>query len=105
MASGDAAVTKLCDDEALFAIRDINPRAPLHVLVIPKQHIDDASALDGSHGITLTRMFAAAREITEQAGLMPGGYRLTFNVGEAAGMTIPHLHLHVLGGRHLGPEG
>jgi histidine triad (HIT) family protein len=105
MASGAMAVPKLHDDDLVFAIRDINPRAPTHLLIIPKQHIPDARDTTPDHGPTLGRMFAAAAALAESEGLSKRGYRLAFNVGEDAGMTIPHLHMHLVGGRHLGAEG
>jgi histidine triad (HIT) family protein len=98
-------VPKLHDDDLVFAIRDINPRAPVHVLIIPKEHIPDARDAGDQHGAVLARMFAASRQLAEADGLLKRGYRLAFNVGEDAGMTVPHLHMHLLGGRHLGAEG
>jgi histidine triad (HIT) family protein len=105
MASGEMDVPKLYDDDLVFAIRDINPRAPVHVLVIPKEHIDDARVVGDAHGYVLGRMFAVASELAERDGLAERGYRLALNVGEDAGMTIGHLHMHVVGGRKLGAEG
>ncbi len=105
MASGAMDVPKLHDDELVFAIRDINPRAPIHLLIVPKQHIPDARQVSDEHGALLARMVAVAAQLAESEGIRQRGYRLAFNVGEDGGMTIPHLHLHVLGGRHLGAEG
>ncbi|MFN0148800.1 MAG: HIT domain-containing protein [Dehalococcoidia bacterium] len=105
MAAGAIPVTPLCENEAAFAIRDINPRAPVHVLVIPRLHIPDARDLTAADGATLGALFQLAGEAGRVEGVHETGYRLAFNVGEAAGMTIPHLHLHLLGGRQLGPEG
>jgi len=105
MVSGTADVVKLHEDEMVFAIRDINPRAPVHILVIPKEHIADARHVGDGDGAVVARMFSVARTLAEADGLGARGYRLAFNVGEDAGMTIPHLHMHLLGGRHLGAEG
>ncbi len=105
MASGAIDAPKLHDDDLVFAIRDINPRAPTHILIIPKQHIADARELTDTDGATLGHMFAVVRAIADSEGLLKRGYRLAFNVGEDAGMTIPHLHMHLIGGRHLGAEG
>jgi histidine triad (HIT) family protein len=105
MASGAMDVDKLHDDDLVFAIRDINPRAPKHILVIPKRHIPDARLAGDDDAAELGRMFAVAARVAEAEGIARSGYRIAFNVGEDAGMTIPHLHMHVLGGRHLGPEG
>ena len=105
MGSGVTDVPKLHDDDLVFAIRDINPRAPVHALIIPKEHVTDARDLEARHGDALARMFVAAAAVAEGEGIAKRGYRLAFNVGEDAGMTIPHLHMHVIGGRHLGAEG
>ncbi len=105
MASGAIDVPKLHDDDLVFAIRDINPRAPVHILIIPKHHIPDARDVQDSHAAALARMFVVARTLAEADGIASRGYRLAFNIGEDAGMTIPHLHMHLLGGRHLGAEG
>ena len=105
MGSGAMDVPKLHDDHLVFAIRDINPRAPVHLLIIPKEHIVDARHVAAEHGGVLARMFSVATALGKREGLGRRGYRLAFNVGEDAGMTIPHLHMHLVGGRHLGAEG
>jgi histidine triad (HIT) family protein len=105
MASGEMQVPKLHDDELVFALKDINPRAPVHLLVIPKQHVPTAADLGVGHGELLGRMFEVAAEVARAEGTFDDGYRTAFNVGANAGMTVPHLHLHVLGGGVLGPEG
>jgi histidine triad (HIT) family protein len=89
--------------ERTVAFRDINPAAPVHVLVVPRTHIDDASALGPEHADDLLAMLVAAREVAEAEGIgVPErGYRLIFNVGPDAMNSVPHLHLHVLGGRPL----
>jgi histidine triad (HIT) family protein len=105
MAQGKMQVDKLYEDDLVFSIRDIHPRAPVHVMVISKQHIPTAAELTDEHGPLLGRLFAVAAQVARREGLDERGYRLAINVGEHAGMTIPHLHLHMLGGRPLGPEG
>ena len=105
MASGEIAVDKLHDDHMCFALRDIQPRAPKHLLIIPKRHVPSANELTDDDGVLLACMFAAARKLAADEGLAERGYRLTFNVGAEGGQTIYHLHLHLLGGRQLGPEG
>ncbi len=105
MAQGKMQVDKLYEDDLVFSIRDIHPRAPVHVMVIPKQHIPTATELTDEHGPLLGRLFSVAAQVARREGLDERGYRLAFNVGEQAGMTISHLHLHMLGGRALGPEG
>lgn len=105
MAAGDVPVERIAANERAFAIRDINPRAPVHALIIPHAHIADARAIETDHAETLAALFTLAGEVARREGVAESGYRLAFNVGDAAGMTIPHLHLHLLGGRRLGPEG
>lgn len=105
MARGEIPIDPLLANDDIFAIRDINPRAPVHVLLIPRRHIADARLLTAAEGPLLGALFATAAEVGRLEGVVADGYRLAFNVGEAAGMTIPHLHLHLVGGRQLGPEG
>jgi histidine triad (HIT) family protein len=102
---GELAADRLYEDDLVEAILDINPRAPVHFMVIPKEHIPDARSLRGEHGPILARMFVVAAKVAREEGVNDSGYRLAFNVGPAAGMTVDHLHLHCLGGRDLGPEG
>lgn len=105
MRDGAIPVEKIAQNEYAFAIRDINPRAPIHVLIIPNEHIPTAKDLTADHGQALVGVFTLATEVAKLEGVFEPGYRLAFNIGEAAGMTIYHLHLHLVGGRKLGPEG
>jgi histidine triad (HIT) family protein len=105
MASGEMDVPKLYEDDLVFSIRDINPRAPVHFMVIPREHIPSVQHVSEVNGPLLGRMFTVATRVAAQEGIGERGYRLAFNNGDDAGMTIHHLHMHVLGGRRLGPEG
>ena len=105
MVAGEIPLMRLYDDDLVMAFRDIAPRAPNHILIIPKQHIASANELAAEHDLLLGRLFTAARRIAADLGLTERGYRLTFNVGPEGGQTIYHLHLHLLGGRQMGPEG
>lgn len=105
MVSGEMDVPRVAENDQAIAIRDIAPRAPVHVLVIPREHIDDARYVGPEHGGILAGMVQLAQEAARIEGVHDSGFRLAFNVGDDAGMTIHHLHLHVLGGRRLGPEG
>jgi histidine triad (HIT) family protein len=87
--------------ELAVAFRDLNPQAPVHVLVVPTRHIDNAGVLEAGDAEDLAAVFVAAREVAEAEGIAERGYRLVFNVGEDASNSVPHLHLHVLGGRQL----
>ena len=98
--AGTVPSTEVLATESVYAFRDINPGAPTHVLVVPRTHVTDAAALGPEHGELLAEMCVAARTIAQQEGLS-GGYRLVLNVGEDSGNSVPHLHLHVLGGRRF----
>ena len=105
MAAGRIPVERLYDRDGVFAIRDINPRAPVHILVIPRRHVPMVSDLSRDDAGLLGSMFAAANEVAKQTGIAGSGYRCAFNVGDDGGQTIYHIHMHVLGGGKLGPEG
>ncbi len=105
MNRGEVPVEKIAQNDHAFAVRDINPRAPIHALIIPKLHVVSARELEWNHGELLTGMFALSKEVARLEGVFDSGYRLALNVGDHAGMTISHMHLHLLGGIKLGPEG
>ena len=105
MRDGSIPVEKLAQNDAAFAIRDINPRAPVHALIIPNEHIPTAQDLSAENAAALASVFMLATEVARLEGVLERGYRLAFNIGDDSGMTIPHLHLHLVGGRKLGPEG
>jgi histidine triad (HIT) family protein len=105
MASREMDVEMVHEDDAVFAVRDLHPRAPLHLLIIPKQHIASARDITEEHGGLLARMVVVAKALAIENGVHDDGYRLTFNVGEEGGQTIFHLHMHLLGGRQMGFEG
>ena len=91
---------RLHADDEVIAFRDIAPRTPTHVLVIPRRHIPDAHALTDDDGALVAKLFAVIRTIADEAGLGTG-YRVVTNVGPDAGQTVPHLHFHLLGGRTM----
>ena len=91
--------TVMWEDEHALAFRDIDPKAPTHVLVIPKRHV--SSLNDATEGPLLGRLLMAAREIAEGEGIAERGYRTVVNTGADAGQSVAHLHLHVMGGRHM----
>jgi histidine triad (HIT) family protein len=99
--AGEVPADVVLERETTFAFRDINPTAPTHVLVIPRQHIENAATIEAGHGDILADMLVTAREIATAEGVIEGGYRLVFNVGRDSGNTVPHLHLHVIGGRGM----
>jgi histidine triad (HIT) family protein len=99
--AGDIPSDRVYENDDVIAFRDINPRAPTHVLVIPRRHVPDAHALADDDGPILASLFAAVRRIADEAGLK-NGYRVVTNVGPESGQTVFHLHLHLLGGRSMG---
>ena len=101
IAAGEIPSTKVYEDEQVYAFRDIAPQAPVHVLIIPRKHIESAQALTSEDDALLCHMFACARKIAESEGVAASGYRLITNVGDDAGQSVHHLHLHLIGGKAL----
>jgi histidine triad (HIT) family protein len=99
--AGEIPSKKLYEDEALFAFQDINPQAPLHALIVPKQHIATLNDLTDGHDGLVGSMLRRAAAIAKEHGHHASGYRTVFNCNRAAGQTVFHIHLHVLGGRSL----
>ncbi len=98
--AGEIPSAKVYEDENVYAFRDINPQAPTHILVVPREHIESAAAIDGDNSVLAARCLEAAAKIAAQEGLT-GGFRLVSNCGDDAGQTVKHLHFHILGGRRL----
>ena len=97
--AGDIPATIVASADGALAIQDVNPKAPVHVLVIPRDHLADVHTIrDGS---LLVTMFDLARQVARDVGVEQSGYRLVFNNGPDAGQNVFHAHLHVLGGRSL----
>ena len=91
--------TRVYEDDLVIAFRDIAPRAPTHILLIPRRHIASAVDLVEPDGPLLGRLFAVAADVARSEGIADGGYRLVSNVGRWGGQTVDHLHLHLMGGR------
>ena len=94
--------TRVLATDRVLAFRDINPQAPTHVLVIPKEHHPDVAALAAADAGLLREVVAQAHQVAVAEGVSEDGYRVVFNTGVQAGQTVPHVHAHVLGGRSLG---
>ena len=99
--AGELPADVVLRTDTALAFRDLNPQASTHVLVIPLEHVEHAGALEPEHAELLSGVFAAANAVAAQEGIADRGYRLVFNVGEESGNSVPHLHLHVLGGRFM----
>ena len=100
--AGDLPAEVVQRTEHTLAFRDLHPQAPVHVLVVPLRHVDDAATVTLADAALSADMLVAARQVAEAEGVAESGYRLVFNVGDDGGNTVGHLHLHVLGGRPLG---
>ena len=103
IAAGEIPCSKVYEDEAIFAFRDINPQAPVHVLIIPRAHIPSADGVTEANSTVVARIFAAIPAIAKTAGLT-NGYRVITNCGEDGCQSVKHLHFHLLGGRKLSEQ-
>jgi histidine triad (HIT) family protein len=99
--AGDIPATTVLETDRILAFRDIDPQAPIHVLVIPKEHHPDLAALAASDGALLGEVINGAHRVAADEGVSETGYRVVFNTGTHAGQAVPHVHGHVLGGRSL----
>jgi histidine triad (HIT) family protein len=99
--TGDIPAQRVAETARAIAFRDINPQAPTHVLVIPKDHYPDLAALAAADSELLAEVSALAHKVAEDEGVSETGYRVVFNTGPQAGQTVFHAHGHVLGGRPL----
>jgi histidine triad (HIT) family protein len=99
--AGKVPSTKVHEDDRVVAFRDIAPRAPTHILVIPRDHIASAAELTEADGPMLGGLFAVAAELARSEGIAEDGYRLVSNVGRWGGQSVDHLHFHLLGGRQF----
>jgi histidine triad (HIT) family protein len=100
--AGEIPADVIYESETAVAFRDINPQAPTHVLVIPRKHIATINHIDDEDHAIVGSLYTAAKEIAASEGIAEHGYRAVMNCNEAAGQTVFHIHLHVLGGRSMG---
>jgi histidine triad (HIT) family protein len=101
IADGAIPATVVREDDDTVAFRDLDPKAPLHVLVIPRRHIASVNDVADEDAGVMGALFLAARDVAAAEGVAEGGYRLVMNTGAAANQTVQHVHLHVLGGRSM----
>jgi len=101
IASGEVPATRVLETERTLAFRDINPQAPIHVLIIPKRHYRDLADLAAADTGLLAELAGQAHEVALADGIAESGYRVVFNTGSNAGQTVDHAHAHVLGGRPM----
>lgn len=99
--AGEAPAIRLHEDDSVLAIRDVAPQAPSHLLVMPRRHVRSLADLADGDAPLVARLVAVATELARAEGLEGPGYRIVANVGRDGGQTVPHLHLHLLGGRPM----
>ena len=102
MVAGDIQPDIVFEDDEVLAFRDLNPQAPLHVLVIPKMHIATTNDLTPDTAGVVGKLYLAAKQIAADEGVAEPGYRMVMNCNAGAGQSVYHIHLHLLGGRPLG---
>ncbi len=98
---GEIPAKVVREDDQVLAFRDIDPKAPTHVLIIPRRHIASVNELHDDDGDVIGRLFLTARDVAEAERIASPGYRLVMNTGLDAGQSVPHIHLHLLGGRRM----
>ena len=96
--NGEIPSAKVYEDDTVFAFKDIEPQAPVHVLIVPKEHIASAAEINETNSAVVAHIFEVAAKIAEEAGLKEG-FRIVNNCGDSAGQTVKHLHFHLMGGR------
>ena len=97
--AGDLPSTAVHEDDLIVAIRDLNPQAPTHILLLPRAHIASAGDLTRADGELLGRIFEVSAQLARSEGIAEDGYRIVTNVGRNGGQSVDHLHFHLLGGR------
>ena len=100
---GDIPSSKVYENESVYAFRDINPQAPVHILVVPKEHISSVDEITAENSAIVAKIFEAIPEIAKSEKLS-GGYRVISNCGADACQSVKHLHFHILGGAQLGEQ-
>lgn len=99
--NGEIPSTKVYEDDKVFAFKDISPEAPVHVLIVPKKHIESTNDLNENNSSIIAHIFTVASKIANEQGIKDSGYRIVNNCGEDGGQTVNHIHFHLLGGRNL----
>lgn len=99
--NGDIPSTKVYEDETVYAFKDINPMAPVHVLIVPKQHISSVNEVTEENSGVIAHIYEVAAKLAKELGISESGYRVVSNCGADAGQTVFHLHFHILGGKKL----
>lgn len=101
IAAGEIPSTKVYEDDTVVAFNDLDPQAPVHVLIIPKEHIASAAEINEGNSAVVAHIFEVAAKIAAEKGLKDG-FRIVNNCGDSAGQSVKHLHFHLMGGRDFG---
>ena len=101
---GEVPSTKVYEDEEILAFKDINPAAPIHILVIPKKHIKSLVELEKEDEILIGKIYTVINKVAEEQGVKENGYRVIVNCGKDGGQEVEHLHFHLLAGKPLGEK-
>ena len=99
--NGEIPSTKVYEEETVYAFKDINPVAPVHVLIIPKQHLSSINDVNAENSAVIAHIYEVAAKLAKEFGISENGYRMVSNCGADAGQTVFHLHFHLLGGKKL----
>ncbi|MGN1092022.1 MAG: histidine triad nucleotide-binding protein [Monoglobaceae bacterium] len=100
--AGDIPSTKVYEDDKVYAFNDIEPQAPIHIIIVPKMHISSSNELTDQNAEVIGHIFAVAAKIAKEKGFAEKGWRIVNNCGEDGGQTVGHIHFHLLAGRNLG---
>lgn len=101
LANGEIPTELVYEDDRVSAFRDADPQAPIHLLFVPKEHIESANALDEKNASIVADIFLAIQKVSKEMGFAEDGYRIVNNCGKDGGQSVPHMHFHVLAGRAL----
>ena len=99
--AGEIPSTKVYEDERVYAFRDIEPQAPEHIIIVPKNHIKSANEITVENSAVIAKIYEAAAKIAKELDFSENGYRIVNNCGEDGGQTVGHIHFHLLAGRNL----
>lgn len=99
--NGEIPSQKVYEDDRILAFKDINPAAPIHIVIVPKEHISSANEINDSNNDVVGHIFKVAAALAKENGIAERGYRIVNNCGEEGGQSVNHLHFHLIGGRNL----
>lgn len=101
IASGEIPCKKLYEDDTVIAFPDMNPKAPIHILVVPKKHIQSIMGLQPEDAALVAHLFEVVQQMMREQGVSERGFRVIINTGKEGGQTVPHLHIHALAGKQM----